>query len=86
MRKTCSALFIMPALSTPKNLQKGDELPIQMFLDYEVYNFSLKYVGIEIMKSEWGKVRCKKFIPTVQEGRVFSEKEGITLWVTDDEK
>mgnify|MGYP000630961114 FL=1 len=31
-----------------------------------------------------GKIKCKKFTPLVQEGRVFNEKEGMTLWVSAD--
>ena len=67
-----------------RNIAKGDVIPIDMFLDHEHYSFQLKYLGKEDMKSEWGKIRCKKFIPLVQEGRVFAEEEGLTLWVTDD--
>lgn len=68
-----------------ENLKPGDVLPIHMFLDHEDFSFKLKYLGTEMMKTQWGRVRCKKLIPVVQEGRVFRDKEGLTLWVTDDE-
>lgn len=67
-----------------ENLSPGDMLPVDMFLDYETFSFRLKYLGRETIKSEWGRIKCKKFIPVVQSGRVFSDKEGLTLWVTDD--
>ena len=67
------------------NLKPGDYLPVDMFLDYEDFSFRLKFIGYEKIKTRWGKVRCKKLIPVVQEGRVFSDKEGLTLWVTDDQ-
>ena len=62
----------------------GDEIPVNMFLDHEMYSFYFKYLGTETISSDFGKIRCKKFVPIVQEGRVFSEKEGMTLWVSDD--
>ena len=65
-------------------MKKGDVIPIEMFMDHELYSFQLKYLGTEEVKSEWGKIACKKFIPLVQEGRVFAEEEGLTLWVSDD--
>lgn len=66
------------------NIQPGDVLPIEIFMDHEVFPFQLKYLGVERMKTDWGYIDCKKFIPVVQEGRVFREEEGLTLWVTDD--
>lgn len=68
-----------------KGMKVGDLVPVEMFLDFEVFKFQLKYLGTETLKSEWGNISCKKFIPLVQEGRVFAEEEGLTLWVTDDE-
>ncbi len=66
-------------------LNMGEELPIDMFLDHEMFNFKLKYLGLENVKTKFGKVRCRVFRPVVQEGRVFKDKETMTLWVTDDE-
>lgn len=66
------------------SLTPGDELPIKMFLDHEDFNFKLRYLGIETLDTKFGDVRCKKFVPIVQSGRVFREKEGLTLWVSDD--
>ncbi len=67
------------------DLKPGQTIPISMFLDYETYNFELKYLGIENIKSKFGTIRCKKLIPVVQSGRVFEDDESIMLWVSDDE-
>jgi hypothetical protein len=79
-----SAFYYARCIKT-EELEPGDELPVDMFLDYEDFSFKLKFLGYDVIKTRWGKVRCKKLIPVVQEGRVFSDKEGLTLWVTDDE-
>lgn len=65
-------------------LQKGEMLPVEMFLDHERFAFRLKYLGKQTIETRFGVIRCKKFIPVVQSGRVFSDKEGLSLWVTDD--
>ena len=31
-----------------------------------------------------GKFRCIVFKPYLSSGRVFKEKEGMTVWITDD--
>jgi hypothetical protein len=67
------------------NVKVGDEIPVRMFLDHEMFKFYFRYLGKETVDTEFGEIRCKKFIPIVQSGRVFKEKEGMTLWVTDDD-
>ncbi|MGB1405107.1 MAG: DUF3108 domain-containing protein, partial [Flavobacteriaceae bacterium] len=39
----------------------------------------------ESVESKFGKVKCLKFRPMVQSGRVFNEQESLTLWVSDDQ-
>ncbi len=67
-----------------EKMQPGDETPIEMFLDYEIFYCKLKYLGTEWVHTNFGKVKCEKLRPVVQEGRVFKDKETMTLWVTDD--
>ncbi len=66
------------------SLTKGKMIPVDMFLDYDNFAFGYKFIGTAMLKTKWGKVRCQKFIPVVQSGRVFDDKESLTIWVTDD--
>jgi hypothetical protein len=69
----------------PKNgVKMNESFNINMFFDNENYVFKLKYLGKEIINSKFGKIKCMKFRPFVQSGRVFEEQESITLWVSDD--
>ena len=68
-----------------KNIKKGDEISLDMFFDRENYKFKLKFLGREILDTEFGKVACIIFKPYVQSGRVFKEQESLTLWVSDDD-
>ena len=65
-------------------LKVGDEIKTNMFFDEENYGFKLKYLGKEIIKTEFGKVKTVKFRPYVMAGRVFKEEESLTLWVSAD--
>ncbi|MBI1316437.1 DUF3108 domain-containing protein [bacterium] len=78
-----SSFYYLRSLDVSK-LKVGDVIPVQMFLDYQVYEFRLKFLGRESLKTAQGKIQCMKFRPTVQAGRVFKEEEGVTLWVSDD--
>jgi len=67
-----------------KTLKPGDEIKTDMFFDEENYGFKLKYLGKEIIDTEFGKVSTLKFRPYVMAGRVFKEEESLTLWVSND--
>lgn len=66
------------------NLNINDEIELKMFFDQETNNFKLRFLGKEILKTKFGKVRALKFRPIVQAGRVFKEQESVTVWVSDD--
>ena len=68
-----------------KNLKVGDEISTNIFFDEENYGFKLKYLGTELIKTEFGKVNTLKFRPYVMAGRVFKEEESLTLWVSNDQ-
>ena len=62
----------------------GDRYKITVFMDDELYPTEIEYRGKEIIKTRTGKYRCMKFIPVVQEGRVFSKSDALEVWITDD--
>jgi len=66
-------------------LKVDDEVRTDMFFDGENYGFKIKYLGIETIRTAFGKVECLKFRPYVMAGRVFKEEESLTLWVSADQ-
>ncbi len=66
------------------NLNEGDEIKLDMFLDSQVYPFKLRFLGKETINTKFGKVKTLIFRPYVQSGRVFKAQESVTIWITDD--
>ena len=64
--------------------ESGDIFEIQCFMDNEVWPLKIKYVGKEVIKTDIGKIRCLKFRPIVQKGRIFKREEDLNAWITDD--
>lgn len=64
--------------------KKGDFIPVSVFLDEEVYELGVEFLGRETIKTEFGKVRCIKLSPKLVAGNVFSEDAKMNVWVTDD--
>jgi len=78
-----SAFYYLRSFEEHK-LKPGVVLDMKVWIDDEMFPFRLKVVGTEDVKTKFGKVNCLKIIPSVMSGRVFKDKEGVTLWVTND--
>ena len=66
------------------NIQPGDIIDIPVFLDHEIFPFKIKFVKREEIDTKFGEIACLKFVPIVQEGRVFKEEDDMHLWISDD--
>ena len=67
------------------NIQIGDELMVNTFVDDEIFPLRIRYVGMENIKTKLGKFRCMTFHPVVQEGRVFDVENDLTVWISTDD-
>lgn len=65
-------------------LQPEDKIPFSMFLDNEVFNMYIRYLGREEIKTKYGKFRAIKIKPLLLKGTIFEGGENMTVWVTDD--
>ncbi|HEX8459925.1 MAG TPA: DUF3108 domain-containing protein [Segetibacter sp.] len=63
----------------------GDKIPFSMFLDNEVYNMYLRYLGKETIKTRYGKFKAIKFKPLLVKGTLFEGGEKMTVYVSDDQ-
>lgn len=79
-----SAFYYLRNNLEVEELSEGDVVELNMFFDNENYDFQLKFLGREVVKTKLGKIATLKFRPYVMAGRVFKEKESLTLWVSDD--
>ena len=65
-------------------MKPGDKIPFSMFLDNQVYNLYIRYVGKEIIKTKYGKFRAIKIKPLLIKGTIFEGGEKMTVWISDD--
>lgn len=80
-----SAFYYLRNNYNTEDLVVGESITLKMLYDDDgIFNFRLKFLGKEILKTKYGKVECYKFRPYVQSGRVFKEQESLSLWVSTD--
>lgn len=81
-----SAFYFLRNNYIPESLVVGKAVTLKMLYDDDgIFDFKLKYLGKEVLKTKFGKVECFKFRPMVQSGRVFKEQESLSLWVSADD-
>lgn len=66
------------------NLKLQDTLVIETFFSEEPFTLRIVYKGKETIRTKFGKVRCFKFLPIVERGRVFREDDDLSIWITAD--
>lgn len=66
------------------NAKNGDIFTVTCFVDKEIWPLKIKFVERETIETDIGKVRCLKFRPVVQKGRVFKDEEDLNVWISDD--
>ena len=57
---------------------------IHKSFDNQNNEMKMKYLLTEIINTKFGKIKCLKIKPYVSSGRIFKEKESLTIWVTAD--
>lgn len=65
-------------------LRVGSVQKLNIWIDDELFPFQLKVVGSENLRTKFGTINALKIVPQVMSGRVFRDKEGVTLWVSND--
>jgi Protein of unknown function (DUF3108) len=63
----------------------GQFVNVPVFLDDKIYPLGFKVLGRETVRIGYGKFRCLVITPKVVTGTLFTDKDNLKIWVTDDE-
>jgi len=67
------------------NIKEGESFKLSYFLKDTLAYLYITYLGKENIKTALGTLRCLKFSPSLEPGRVFKKDSKLHLWVTDDD-
>lgn len=65
-------------------IKPGDVIKTVTYFDDEIYPFEIRYKGKEVIKTKFGKIRCLRFDPVVEPGRMFDSEDDMQIWLSDD--
>lgn len=66
------------------SLKVGDRIRFDLFLDNEIFNMYIRYMGKETISTKYGKVKTIKIKPLTIKGTIFEGGEKMTVWLSDD--
>jgi hypothetical protein len=67
-----------------EGIQIGETASVDLIYDKEPFAFRFRFLGYENLQTKFGVVPCIKFRPYVDEGRIFRENGGLSLWISND--
>jgi hypothetical protein len=81
---SCFYFFRNHILPVDSNLKKGEATTIITWFCDELYPIRLKYIGTDEVKTKVGKIKCYKFNPVTETGRLFKTEDDVSFWFSAD--
>jgi hypothetical protein len=81
---SCFYYFRNHILISEENFKKGELTTIMTWFTDELYPIRLRYIGIDEVKTKAGRIRCYKFNPVTETGRLFKTEEDVSFWFSCD--
>jgi hypothetical protein len=82
---SCFYWFRKYYLARVDTLVPGQTFQMMTWFADELYPIVLRYKGTETIKTRDGKIRCYRFHPVTEVGRVFETEDDMVMWFTADE-
>ena len=65
-------------------LEKGKMITITTWFTDELYPIRLRFVEMDEVKTKVGKIKCYRFNPVTESGRLFKDENGASFWFSAD--
>ena len=81
---SCFYYFRKHFLAANYAFKKDEIITIMTWFTDELYPIRLKYIGTDEVRTRAGKLKCLRFNPVSEVGRLFKTQEDVTLWFSAD--
>jgi hypothetical protein len=72
---------ILPNIDT---IKKGEIITVMTWFTDELYPIQMRYIGTDEVRTRAGKIKCYKFNPVTEKGRLFKTEEDVSFWFSAD--
>ena len=81
---SCFYYFRNHILPVDSNIKKGELITITTWFTDQLYPIRLRYIGTDEIRTKAGKIKCYKFNPVSEIGRLFKTEEDVSFWFSTD--
>ena len=81
---SCFYYFRNNILPDGGKLKKGDIIELTTWFTDQLYPIRLRFVGMDDVRIGGGKIKCYKFNPVTEVGRLFKTEEDVSFWFSAD--
>ena len=81
---SCFYYFRNHIFPVDSNLKLGGLNTITTWFTDELYPIRLRYVGIDEIRTKVGRIKCYKFNPVTEKGRLFKTEDDVSFWFSAD--
>jgi hypothetical protein len=81
---SCFYYYRNHVLPNYRSLKRGEVTTIMTWFTDELYPIRLRYIGVDEVKTKVGKIKCLKFNPVTEVGRLFKTEDDVSLWFSAD--
>jgi hypothetical protein len=67
-----------------KKIKEGEIITVKAFFDDEVYDFKIKFIGREQLKTKLGTINSLVISPIMPENSLFDGENSIQVWISED--
>ncbi|MDQ6478026.1 DUF3108 domain-containing protein [Dyadobacter sp. LHD-138] len=78
-----SGYFYLRTLNFEK-IAEGEVIEVPTFFDGEIYKLRIRYVGKDVIKTKFGKIKVLRLNPLIPDNKLFKGEGAVKLWVSDD--
>ncbi len=79
-----SAFYFARRYLFSNEVKKDEIITLYTFFDDQFFPIKIKFKEFEMVETKFGKVKCLKFVPLLEDNKVFKEEDQFQVWVTAD--
>lgn len=68
----------------PPSTKTGQDAVIKIYIADIMWDLRIRYLGIEKIKTKYGKTECFKYCPSTVAGNFFKKEDDMTMWFSND--
>ena len=80
-----TAYFCFRENHIPPCIISGQDAVTKIYIADILWDLRIRYIGMETIKTMYGKIECLKFNPSTVAGNYFKREDDMTIWFSDDE-